>query len=204
MKKIVLDFEGNEKYEIPVKVQDGEFASISNVVPVDGYVVVVAHLKVTAFDVVNSKVDKTPANVKYYLGSTCPAINESKLKLNIGDRVKLPENISQGDGTLIIFSDEDNKHSPSIIKSNVTKDPLLLIAKALMKSEAKSSFGLNTRSLADINLTSLETTIDSLKYQDSGKKMQLFKDTYIDMTSYYITHISTILGKIYNTNEHIR
>lgn len=191
MEKVILELEGKELYEIPVVVAEGEFSSITKMIPVDGYVLVVAHLKATTFDVISNKAESAPASVKYYLGSSCPVVKNSLLKFNIGDRLKLPDHIDPTDGTLIPIFDSDNKFSPSIIKEAAKKDPMLVAANAIARAKAKTGFGLNV----DEGAYSIS---QQLKNVSIAERNTLFKDTDVDLVIYYITHFSSILGKIYS------
>ena len=190
MKTVKLLFEGEELIELPVLYQEDNTESISKVIPSDGYVIVVGHLKAKTLDILANKAANAQASVKYYVGSISNTINNFDLKLNIGDRIKL-DNPEQ---SLVNLDDNTNQYSLNRIKQLAEKDPLLVAANAIVKNKDKSKIGLNIESVTDIN--SVMTLLKEQELSGKASSRTLYQDTYVDIVMYYLTHRSSIIAKI--------
>lgn len=190
MKTVKLLFEGEELVELPILHQEDSNESISKVIPSDGYVIIVGHLKAKTLDILANKAANTQASVKYYVGSISDTINSFNLKLNIGDRIKL-DNPEQA---LLNLDDTTNQYSLSKIKQLVEKDPLLVAANAIVRNKDKSKVGLNIENVVDLN--SVKQLLQEKDLVSKGSSNKLYQDTYVDIVMYYLTHRSSIIAKI--------
>lgn len=195
MKTVKLQFEEGLIVELPVlnviDNESGKIESVSNMVPEDDSVIIIAHQKPTLFSVIGNTFTNTAIGVKYYLGSISTTTCKDKiLKLDIGDRVRITSS-----DYLMSFEDSINKYSPSKIKHASDNDPNMVIANNVMRSKDKSKFGLNIQSDADIN--SIKDALQRKEIENGkGALTTMYKDSKVDVVSYYIAHRSAILAKI--------